>query len=388
MKNKYLYIFFVFLTGSTVFGQNANDNQSVLFENILKKFKESIGWYIFSGQKNDSVSTSSLYRTDEFNVSISENPIALDTTYMVVKNPYFKDNFVDYYKNYINYPVSYSVIYEDKLVSLFRKGKFVCYNLINLQRDLDFERKLNAKKFKYHWIINNELGALSRNTVYIWNNNKWKKSKTKFPLKKQPKLFEDSEFIVFGDCHGEWGGTVYFFDKISGEIYFTESTCANSVYKSDEKYIVLAQLGHMLGSTDIKIIDDPRLLTKAKNSEIIKTKNGEALGYTDKSETYQNLLNFYGIQIFSTFQYGKRQLYIVHLNKLTFLAEIEGTEIQIVHPLFDNEVYTHRPVTSSYGNYTLINLDHYGTALDKEVSVIIIDKNRIVKLDWNENHCR
>jgi hypothetical protein len=338
-----------------------------------------------SGQKNDSVSCSSLYRTDYFNVAISKNPIIFDTVHAVIKNPYYSDDFYYEYKdNYKNYPISYSVIYEENLVSLFRNGKFVCHNLVNLQRNLDFEKKLNTKKFKYHWIIDNELGSLSGNTIYIWNNNKWKKAKTKFPLRKQPKLFEDSEFVVFGDCHGEWGGTVYFFDKVSGETYFTESTCANTVYKSDEKYIVLAHLGHGNGFSEIKIIENPRRLTKAKKSEINKPQNGGALGYTDKSNAYQKTLDFYGIQLFSTFHYGERQLYIVDLNELTFIAEIDGDEIQIVHPLFDNEIYTHDPITNNYGIYTLINLNFYGTALDKEVSIIIVYKDKITKLDWNE----
>jgi hypothetical protein len=69
---------------------------------------------------------------------------------------------------------------------------------------------------------------------------------------------------------------------------------------------------------------------------------------------------------------------------LTFLAEIKGNEIQIVNPLFDKAFYTHQPVTTAYGNYTLVNLDFYGVALDKEVSVIIIGQNRITKVDWNE----
>jgi hypothetical protein len=206
------------------------------------------------------------------------------------------------------------------------------------------------------------------------------------PLKKQPKLFEDNEFIVFGDCHGEFGGTVYFFDKASKETYFSESTCANSVLKKDGNYLVLAHLGHMMGSSEIKSISDPRKLTKVKKSEINKTKDGQPLGYTDKSGAYQKLLDIYGIQLFSTFKYSERELYIIYLNEITFLAEIEGNEIRIVHPLFNNEIYTHDPVTNSYGDYTLMNLDFYGTALDKEVSVIIIDQNKITKVDWNENH--
>ena len=230
------------------------------------------------------------------------------------------------------------------------------------------------------------MGALSGNTLFVWNGSKWNRFKSKFPLKKQPKLYEDDEFVVFGDCHGEWGGTVYFYDKASGNTFFTESTCANSVTKKDDRYLVLAHLGHMMGLSEIKSIATPRKLTKAKKREINKTKNGGALGYTDQSKEQERPLEFYGIQIFAAFQYEERQLYVVHLNQLTFLAEITGTEIQIVHPLFDNEIYTHNPVTNSYGNYTLMNLDFYGTALDKEVSVIIIEGKKMTKIDWNEDH--
>jgi hypothetical protein len=372
----YILTFILFTT--TLFGQDKN----VSFDKLILNFKNS--WRDpFSGRKNDSVTISSLYKTDQFNVSISENPIPFDTNQLVIKNPYYTDDFDDYDDNYINYPVSYSVIYDNRLVSLFRTGKFVCHKLESMERDFDFEKKLNTRKFRYHWIIDDKLAALAGGTIYIWNN-KWTILKTKFPLEKQPKLFEDSEFIVFGDCNGEFGGTIYFFEKASGDIFFTESTCANSVSKKDNKYFVLAQLGHMTGFTEIKSISDPRKLTKAKKNEINKTKDGQALGYEDKSEAYQKILDLFSIQIFSTFNYRGRQLYIVRLNEMTFLAEIKGTEIQIVNPLFDKAFYSHQPVTTAYGNYILVNLDFYGTALDKEVSVIIIGQNRVTKVDWNE----
>jgi len=374
-----IYILTFILFTTTLFGQD----KTVSFDKLILNFKNS--WRDpFSGRKNDSVTISSLYKTDQFNVSISENPIPFDTNQLVIKNPYYTDDFDDYEDNYINYPVSYSVIYDNRLVSLFRTGKFVCHKLESMERDFDFEKKLNTRKFRYHWIIDDKLAALAGGTIYVWNN-KWTILKTKFPLEKQPKLFEDSEFIVFGDCNGEFGGTIYFFEKASGDIFFTESTCANSVSKKDSKYFVLAQLGHMTGYTEIKSITDPRKLTKAKKNEINKTKDGQALGYEDKSEAYQKILDLFSIQIFSTFNYQGRQLYIVRLNEMTFLAEIKGTEIQIVNPLFDKAFYTHQPVTTAYGNYILVNLDFYGVALDKEVSVIIVGQNKITKVDWNES---
>ena len=368
-------------------GQTAQQTNSVSFERIVQKFKES--WRDpFSGQTDDPISRTSFYKTKDFNVSISGNPLAFDTAQRIIKNPYYTDDFDDYDSNYINYPVSYSVIYDGKLISLFRNGKFICHDLEKMNRDLSYEQKLNTKKFKYHWIINNNLHALARGSIYIWTNNQWAKTKIKFPVDNQPIIFEDNDFIVFGDCHGEWGGTIYFFDKASGETYFTESTCTNSVLKKDGKYLALAHLGHMMGSSEVKSISNPRQLSKAKKSEINKTKEGQALGYSDQSEAYQKQLDFFGIQLFSTFKYSDRQLYIAHLNELTFLTEIDGSEIKIVHPLFDNEIYTHNPITKTYGDYILMNLDFYGTARDKEVSVIIISNDKITKVDWNENQSR
>jgi len=355
----------------------------------FQKFRQQRG---ASPSQKNKPNRDSLYSENNFTLSISKNPIILDTSHLILKNPYYTDDFDDYDDNYINYPTSYSGIYEGKLISLFRNGKFVVHDLSEYERNIEFENKLNTKKFDYHWIINGKLYAFSKNQLFnklfVWSGHKWVKAKIDLPVNDQPILFEDEKFIVFGDCHGEWGGTIYFFNKASNETYFTESTCANSVIKKDGKYLVLAHLGHMMGSSEIKSISNPRQLSKAKNSEINKTKEGHALGYSDQSKAYQKKLDLFGIQLFSTFDYDDRQLYIAHLNGLTFLAEIDGPEIKIVHPLFDNEIYTHDPVTKSYGDYTLMNLDFYGTALDKEVSVIIIKNGKLTKVDWNENQSR
>ena len=341
------------------------------------------------------ISRDSLYKSNflkfDFNVSLSNNPMEFNTTQIIIKNPYFGEKYeeAEEDKEYVkNFPKSFSVIYQKSLLTLFENGKFACFKLGNFERNKKLENKLNTKKFKYHWIINNQLGAISGSSIFLWNGNKWIRYKESFPLKNQPKLFEDNEFIVYRDCHGEWGGTVYFYEKKTSKTFFTESTCANSVIKRKNGYEVLAKLGHGSGSAEIKVIDDPRKLTLAKDKKINTTIKGEALGYTDKSNAYEKKLDFYGIQIFSSFNYKNKELYIVHLEDLTFIAEIKNNEIEIIHPLFFNDLYTHNPITTQYGDYTLINLDFYGTGLYREISVIIINGSKITKLDWNENHSR
>jgi len=384
MMKKQFYIFLIFGFSISAFAQDKQLN----FEKKIIEYFQKQTW------GNALITRESLYLSpykEKFNVSVSDNYIEFDTTHIVIKNPYFTDKYEEdeEEKNYVkNFPKSFSVIYENSLVSLFENGKFACFSLGNFERDKIFEEKLNTRKFKYHWIIDNQLGGLSGNSIFLWNGSKWTKFEGNFPLKNQPKLFEDNKFIVYGDCFGEWGGTVYFFEKSTSKTFFTESTCANSIIKNAKGYNVLAHLGHGGGSTEVKTISDPTKLTFVNSNEIGKTVKGEALGYTDKSNAFEKKFDFYGVQIFSSFNYQDKVLYVVHLSDLTFIAEIKHDKIEIVNPFFFNNLYTHDPITNKYGVYTLMNLDHYGSGLDREISVLIINGNKITKVDWNENHSR
>jgi len=383
MIKKLVYILLTFGFSISAFAQN----KQLKFEKELIEYFQKKTW------GKVLITRDSLYLSPykkKFKVSVG-NYIGFDTAHIVIKNPYFADKYenAEEEKNYVkNFPTSFSVIYENSLVSLFENGKFACFKLDNFRRDTKLEEKLNTKQFKYHWIINNQLGGLSDNSLFLWNGKKWSKFKDRFPLKNRPKLFEDDNFIVYGDCFGEWGGSVYFFEKSTSKTFFTESTCANSVIKDANGYNVLAHLGHGSGSTEVKTISDPTKLTLAKPLELGKKVNGQAIGYTDKSNAFSKKFDFYGVQIFSSFKYQDETLYVVHLSDLTFLAEIKNSEIEIVNPLFFSDLYTHNPITSKYGNYTIVNLDHYGTGLNREIAVLLISGNKITRLDWNENHSR
>lgn len=381
MMKKHLFILLSFVICSQSNAQN--------FDKLVEHFRNNnfVGFEIIP---RDSISENSLYKTKDFNVSISKNPINLKIDTFVIKNPYYTDDFDDWDDNFINFPISFSVIYEDNLISLFDNGKFVSKNLNDFSRDTKLENLLNSKRFKHHWVIDGKLYAKSKSilfsNLYQWDGVKWAISDMKIPIDDQSILFSDDKFIVYRKCSGEFGGTIFFFDRQSKETYFTESTCANTVIKKNGQYQILAHLGHMMGTSEIKIINDPKKLTKAKKNQL-KIERG-SLGYQDKTNEYSKELDLFGIQLFSSFNHKDRRLFLVHLNKCTFLAEINGQEIQIVNPLFNNDKYTHDPITRTYGKYTLINIDFYGIAIYREVSVMIIRDDKITLLDWNENHSR
>ncbi|MES2457437.1 MAG: hypothetical protein V4594_17915 [Bacteroidota bacterium] len=341
---------------------------------------------------DSGLSKENLYRDPmgrKLKVTISNKYIEFDTAQIILKNPYFSEKYeeAEEEKTVVkNFPKSYSVIYDNRLVSLFENGSFACFKLENFDPDQELANKLNTKKFRYHWIINGQLAGLAGKTIYVWNNNDWIKLKSKFPLKNRPILFEDDFYIVYSDCSGEWGGTAYFFQKSTGKTFFTESTCTNTVAKDENGYTLLANLGHGNGFVRIKAIPDPTKLTLAALDKIGQPVNGEALGYRDKSKGFEIKLDQWGFQVFSTFKYHGSTLYIVNLAELTFIAEINNERIELVNPLFFDGLYSHEPVTTTYAEYTLVNLDFYGIGLDREVALLLIKGNKIIKIDWNEYH--
>lgn len=386
MKKNLLYIILIFLFPIHLFGQT--DSTLYIENKIIEHFEKQDPY-------DQKVTKESLYKpffSDiDLNISISDSPINFEIERLVIRNPYFSEKLDDSNdeKDYTrNYPRSYSVIYQNHLISLFENGKIICIDLESHKRNTVFEHQLNSRKFKYHWLIDNKLVAQTGSGKVFWDGEKWKKFKPEIPLKNQPMLFENNEFIVYRDCFGEWGGTVYFYERSTGRTYFTESTCANTVTHTKEGYLVLASLGHGAGSVELKLIPDPRKLTQAKQNELNTMKDGEALGYKDKSNAFTNKLDLYGIQFFSRFIFDNTELFIANVLDLTFIAKVNENEVEIVNPLFFNNLYTHDPITTQYGEYTLINLDFYGTGLYREISALIIHDNKITLVDWNEKHRR
>ena len=371
MRNKMTFIFLSFCLAACGQTKNGQLDKFVDFGKIIEHFEE------YAKNSDDTIVLPLIHKDKEYKIEISDTPIFFDTKEIVLKNP-FDDK----------YPVSFSVIYQNILISLFEQGKFVCHKIPSMERDIEFEKEINTKRFEYHWIIEGKLvGRVKDKYYFLDSENKWTKYDRFIPLKNQPKLFEDNNYISFCDCHGEWGGTVYFYNKLTGKIHFTEATCANSIIKKDE-YLVLSHLGHMFGSSELKSISFPDKLSQTDIDKVNTTYKGEALGYTDKSTEYKIVFDYYGIQIFSSFPYQERIIYVVYWNERTFLAEIENDVIKIVNPLFNRELYTHDPITTAYKDIVLMNLDFYGIAREREVSCIIIKNEQLIKLDWNEEHSR
>ncbi|WEK34979.1 MAG: hypothetical protein P0Y53_21025 [Candidatus Pseudobacter hemicellulosilyticus] len=288
------------------------------------------------------------------------------------------------------YPLSYSVIFRDHIVSLFEPGKFYCYSLTTLSRNADLENKLNTRPFSYHWLLNNQLVARSGEDYYYFaTDSTWKPVKHPMIPYSTPKLFEDEMYICYSSCSGEWGGTLYFYNKKNKQTYYTEATCANTVIKKEGKYYVLAHLGHMEGFTTLKMIKRPDLLPQLRKApgrnDSIKYAGWP--GNTIKENTYDStIIDLMGVQFFSTFTINNRTVYLIHDDCRTFLAEKSGNTYTILHPLFNSALYTHEPVTTEYASAWLVNMDFGRIGKDREIALLLIRNNKITRINWGRLH--
>ena len=302
----------------------------------------------------------------------------MKTKEIILENPYGN-----------GFPVSYSIIYQNRLVSLFESGQFVCHSIPSMQRDLLFEKKINTKKFDYHWVIGDKLVGISQEKYFYLNSkDKWVNYRESIPLKNQPKLFEDSLYISFNYCSGEFGGVVYFYNKLTKKIFYTGATCSNTVYKKGGKYYVLSELGHEFGSTYLIEIPNPDQLTMT-DIEAIHKNLRSTTAYLDKSNVPKNVFSFSEIGFHSTFNYKGRNVYLVYLPRLnrTFLAEVENNTIKVINPLFNScNLIVHNPVTTLYPNTILINGSYWRIGRDREVSCVLIRDDEFIMIDWNEKY--
>jgi hypothetical protein len=329
-------------------------------------------YYLFQGKIIPPV----IEENEDYRLQISDQKVSLEKQHFILKNPFSK----------VKYPMSYSILYKGKLIVLFDPGRFACFDL-DLKRDPEIEDALNTMHFDRHWLIGEDFVARSEGKYYVWNGKSWASYNEPVPMGSRPKLFEDEFYIMYSDCHGEFGGTIYFYEKKTGITYYTAATCPRAVLPHQDGYLITAS---SMTSFNSIFISNPSKLSNLKDTTTIARRKGahENLGYYDSSNHAVYVKDFFWLEAFGTFKNGEKTFYILNWREFAFLAKLNGNEVTIVNPLFlDHQIYTHKPVTTVYPNGVIVvNLDFYGLGGEREVSLLIFKKNHLIKVDWNELH--
>lgn len=295
-----------------------------------------------------------------------------------------KDVFLKHKEGKNIYPLSYSVIYEGRLVTLFSTGRFACYMLPELTPDRKFEKALNTMKFDSHLLLNGQLHAVSGGMLFVYNGKQWLLSPMKYQWEGKTKLYDNETYLVYADCKGEWGGTVYFLDKNSGICHFANACCANTVYEEEGAYMILSSLAHDALRSELQRIEDPALLPVVTDYPSMD-QDIMALGIYDTGSSDRRIFSYSWIEVISALPYEGKRLQMITWKGRSFLAEISGNEIIVRDPLFNDEMLTSRTVTTAYGDgLVCVNLAVYAQGLHREESLLLIRKGEVIRINWKQ----
>jgi len=80
-------------------------------------------------------------------------------------------------------------------------------------------------------------------------------------------LFEDSAYLIYGCCAGEWGGSIFFFNKQTKKTFSYFATCANQVLRFGHSYVVCNNLAHLSEHMSFLVVNDPTTLYEITDEE-------------------------------------------------------------------------------------------------------------------------
>jgi hypothetical protein len=180
-------------------------------------------------------------------------------------------------------------------------------------------------------------------------------------------FYEDENYTVSDSCRGEFGGNIYFKDKVTKEQYSLHATCPLIINKLNNIYYLTTSLAHMSGFCSLYEIDDPKELTKVDISDFNDYGNMKSvLGA-------KPLINEIGSTILISFIYKEKLYHIVSDRDKTYVAERETAELKRIQQVTELRMY-------SYGSETCKTKENHYAAIfqtNKNQGYIEIYENKI-----------
>jgi hypothetical protein len=160
-------------------------------------------------------------------------------------------------------------------------------------------------------------------------------------------FYEDSLYIVFKTCQGEFGGTILFKNKRTGVEYLSHSTCPVVVNKLNNKYYVTNTLAHLSGFSEILEISNPDSMTivELPQSGKEREKKIREIRFNEPNlrKGTKSILDSIGVLTIASFPYNGQLYHIVTDFKKTFLTKIEGNNFVTIDTISSKTFWTYNP---------------------------------------------
>lgn len=150
---------------------------------------------------------------------------------------------------------------------------------------------------------------------------------------KELKFYEDESYEIYATCNGEWGGTIYFRDKVTNESFEASSTCPLVINKIDNEYYVTNYMGHAMGFASVIKIAEPKKLEKF-NLNFNKEQGSK------HNKGVKILIDTVNFHIPTSFVADNELLHLYSDDNGTYIGKIENRKVESVYK-FDFTFYAH-----------------------------------------------
>lgn len=160
----------------------------------------------------------------------------------------------------VSFKLDHVVYFENHFICYNAEQGFLCLN-DSLEVDSSYTRSIPFIDLTFLTAQKDSLFGynLKDSAYFILEENQWMRAPSDFTSWWHV-LYEDDNYIVSSCCAGEFGGSVYFQNRETDSMFTTPATCANTVFKYGDQYILTNSLGHSSGFTSIVSISEPKHL--------------------------------------------------------------------------------------------------------------------------------
>lgn len=290
------------------------------------------------------------------NVVYTETPhvsLATDTIHIAV------DGRLDKGKSYGNkYYLLYR--YASEELNIYSRQKDYTYYFVEVDKNGEFPDiyGLDIPKNKYgRAILRDQEKVHPINdsvSIVMQINDTWVKSfaMSKPDIEPSSCIYEDEQFIITSEDHGEFGGMVYFRDKITDKLYGAISNSVVCINYFNDKYYVTNYLGHMGHRSDILEIANPRDLREL-DGYIEDNVMWANENYRYATQGTKQLYESWDIELRTSFIHKGRLLHLFSDSDGTYLAEINNERLDTLYTFSETIEAYHCGRTES-GNRLLI----------------------------------
>jgi hypothetical protein len=300
---------------------------------------------------------------------------------------------ISFSTRHLNLPVDTtirSIAYQkENLLLLQDNGTFVVLDN-NYRRVKDIEQKLSFLNAIFLNRYHDTIFVGSKDKFY-YLDNEFSPIGYKVVQRTYGEVFlEDSAYLIYGCCAGEWGGSIFFQSKKTGKTYSYFATCPTQVLCFGKDYVVCNNLAHLSESMSFLVVKDPTTLYEIKDEKLKNhcnwyTEIDSLKGYWEVSKVGAvRFYDAYRAMSLITFPFKDSLFSILSTAKTTTIAIHRGDTTVTIDTLLKRKIFFHETQVIEAGNRKICLYKLTGgspvaaySILGNNTGLVIVDGNKI-----------